>query len=105
MSATLMSMGRQQITTKKAPSKVAVAFEAKRVVTAVYKQLGFRLPFRLAKSLLKDPRIDGLFDEARLLEILGDTCLKLFNDLGPIYGKGAQMALSRLSPDMQRVAD
>ena len=64
-----------------------------------------KLPLRLGRSLAGDAGLDTVFDEARLMDIVGDVLLELFNDWGPLYGKAGQVALSRLSPKWQAMAE
>lgn len=91
-------------TRKKKSSWLSVPLELAAVGRAVLMYSAVSLPARVSKSLLLDPHIDSIFDEARFLDLLGDATLELFDALGPIYGKIGQMGLSRLSPNMQKLA-
>ncbi len=90
---------------KDQPSVLAIPRELTRVGTAWVKHGVFGLPLRLTKSVLSDPSLSGVLDEARLLDHFGETTLRLFDDLGPIYGKAGQMVLSRLSAPLHEIAD
>jgi len=86
-------------------SKLSAPKEIARVGVAWVKHGIFGLPLRYSKAFLRDPQIDGLNSESRILDIFGENAIHLFNDLGPIYGKAGQTILSRLSPAMHEVAD
>jgi ubiquinone biosynthesis protein len=67
----------------------------------------FALPLTL-KQRLKTSH--GLFRKSgatnsRLLDLGGEMFIRFFDDLGPIYGKGGQIFLSRLTPSWHRFAD
>ncbi len=89
---------------KKKSSWLSVPLELAAVGRAMLMYSAVSLPARVSRSLLLDPHIDSIFDEARFLDLLGDATLELFDALGPIYGKMGQIGLSRLSPNMQKVA-
>lgn len=89
---------------KKKSSWLSVPLELAAVGRALVMYSAVSLPARVSKSLLLDPHIDSIFDEARFLDLLGDSTLELFDALGPIYGKMGQIGLSRLSPNMQKLA-
>ena len=82
----------------------AIPRELGRVSTAWLRHgiLGF--PYSMGRSFLSDPSFDGAFSEERFCDLIGEVTGELFDALGPIYGKAGQMALSRLSPRMQKVA-
>ena len=84
---------------------LAIPREITRLTQAWWQYGVFGLPSSLTKSLLKDASLDSVFNEKRLYEIFGDNALRLFDALGPIYGKAGQMALSRMSPSAHAVAD
>lgn len=64
--------------------------------------IGF--PYSFSRSFWEDPSFDGAFSEDRFCELVGAVTADLFDALGPIYGKAGQIALSRLSPRMQKAA-
>lgn len=63
-----------------------------------------RLPLAVGKSLVADPVLENTATRARALEVIGNALLDYINELGPIYGKAGQMALSRLDPRQQELA-
>jgi ubiquinone biosynthesis protein len=64
----------------------------------------FGLPTAVGRALLKDPGLDPPTGDSRLLDLVGETALRFFDALGPIYGKAGQIALSRLSPPLAEIA-
>lgn len=56
-----------------------------------------RFPLALTRSWIKDSGLDPVWNESRLLEIVGDTLLACVNNLGPIYGKCGQIMLTRMN--------
>ena len=86
-------------------SAVAVPREALRVAQAWVRHGVFGLPTRLTMGFFKDPALDGVLSESRFFDAFGENALRMFDDLGPIYGKAGQMLLSRLSPPMQAIAE
>ncbi len=63
-------------------------------------------PITLPLKLLRAGSSKG--EEGRVKEIknaLGDSLLNVFDALGPVYGKAAQVAMSRLTPGMHRFAE
>ncbi len=90
---------------KDQPGVLAIPRELTRVGAACLRHGVLGLPLRLTKSVLSDPSLGGVLDEARLLDLFGDNALSLFDDLGPIYGKAGQMVLSRLSAPLHEIAD
>jgi len=87
------------------PSSLALAREAGRLSLAWWRFGVFGLPLSLLRQLIREPSFDRVLSEERLCDTFGDNALRLFNDLGPIYGKAGQMILSRLSPPLHEVAD
>jgi len=83
----------------------ALIRELGRVSTACVRHGVVDVPLAFGRTVLKGPVLDGPFSEARLIEMVGDAVLALFDDLGPIYGKGGQILLSRLSPRLHERAD
>jgi ubiquinone biosynthesis protein len=77
--------------------------EAGRVGLAWVKHGVIGIPFGVGKAALQGPVVDHPFLGDRFLELLGDRILDLFNDLGPVYGKFAQISLSRLGPGQQEL--
>ena len=59
----------------------------------------------MARAFLSEPALDGVFPESRVLDVFGRRFLRLFDELGPIYGKAGQIALSRLSEPLHDIAD
>ncbi len=80
-------------------------FALAREILFIYKQLlttgAIRLPLGVLRSLVKDPGLDPIWSEKRLLELLGDIVIASLNELGPVYGKFGQIALSRLDEEGQ----
>jgi ubiquinone biosynthesis protein len=86
-------------------SAVAVPREALRLAHAWVRHGVFGMPARLAMSFIREPAFDGPMSESRFFDAFGENALRLFDDLGPIYGKAGQIVLSRLSPPMQAIAE
>lgn len=90
------------------PSNAAFSFaiprELGRVSVAWVRHgiLGF--PYTVGRSFLSDPSFEGVFSEERFCDFVGEVTADLFDDLGPIYGKAGQIALSRLTPRWQKTA-
>jgi ubiquinone biosynthesis protein len=63
------------------------------------------MPLAYGKSVLKDSGFVSVLNEDKFFEIMGRQILTLFNGLGPIYGKAGQVFLSRLSPEMHKIAE
>lgn len=80
-----------------------------REILFVYRELlrsgAVRLPLGLLRSLLKDSSLDPVWTEQRLLEVLGDIVMACVNELGPVYGKLGQMALSRQGEEGQAFSE
>lgn len=80
-------------------------FALGREILFVYKELlrsgAVRLPFGVLRAVLKDSSLDPVWTEKRLLELVGDIVIACLSELGPVYGKLGQMALSRLDEDAQ----
>jgi ubiquinone biosynthesis protein len=79
-----------------------------REISCIYKKLlysgGIALPLRVSKAFLREPGIDPIWSEKRILELVGDVALSCLDSLGPVYGKLGQIALSRLDEDGQELA-
>ena len=83
-------------------------FAIVREIFAIYKSLlveGSRIPWQLSKALIVDSSLDPIWAEKRFLEIVGDLIVDLFNDLGPVYGKAAQVTLSRIGGDARKTVN
>lgn len=63
------------------------------------------VPYELLHALVTEPALDGAFAEARLFDGFGRRVLRMFDQLGPIYGKAGQIALSRLSGPLHDIAE
>lgn len=83
---------------------MAVVKEIAAVIRATTLLAYVRLPLAVGKSLVADSALEGASNPARALEIIGSTLLEYINELGPIYGKAGQIALSRLDPQRQELA-
>ncbi len=98
---------RQALKDKASFPAVGNYFAIARELFAIYKSLvieGSRVPWQLSRALLVGSSLDPLWAEKRFLEIVGDLIVDLFNDLGPVYGKAAQVALSRMGGDAKKTA-
>lgn len=84
---------------------LAIPLELTRVSAAWLKHGVLGLPLTLSRALLTDPALDGPLSESRLFDLFGERALRLFDDLGPIYGKAGQVVLSRLSVPLHEIAD
>lgn len=80
---------------------LAVGREAHRVTNAWIKHAVVGLPWRVFKAALTDPRLETVASDSRMKELVGQAALDLFDALGPVYGKAAQIGMSRLTPDQQ----
>ncbi|MBM4252315.1 MAG: AarF/ABC1/UbiB kinase family protein [Deltaproteobacteria bacterium] len=84
---------------------LAIPRELTRLVSAWWRFGVFGLPTKLTRSLVTDTSFESIFSGKRFYELFGDNALRLFDALGPIYGKAGQIALSRMSPKAHAVAD
>lgn len=64
-----------------------------------------KLPLKLLKSILNDSGLEGLWYRERFLDVVGELILEAFDSLGPVYGKAAQISLSRLGPQLHSMAE
>lgn len=83
----------------------ALSRESVRFWKAFVGETGLLFPQRLLHALLLDTQLLGGMDRERISEIVGATVLSLFNNLGPIYGKVAQTALTRLPQNTHDLMD
>lgn len=84
---------------------LAVPREVTRVTGALIRHGALGFPVEALRSLWERPALDGALSESRLFDLFGDSMLRLFDGLGPIYGKAGQVALSRLSAPLHAMAD
>ncbi len=84
---------------------LAIPKELSRISLAWVRHGLVGFPLTLGRSVLKDPSLDGLMSVNKFFELLGQSSVELLDALGPIYGKAGQMALSRLSPKSQELAE
>lgn len=84
---------------------IAFATEFYRVGSAWLRQGIFGVPYELGRSLLWDVRLDSARNPQRRRELLGHALLKMFDELGPVYGKAGQVLLSRLSGKAMEIAE
>lgn len=84
--------------------RFALPRESLRVMQAFLRHGLLSLPLSTVRTALKEPALDGILSEARLRDLFGKLVLELFDELGPIYGKAGQIALSRLSPTQHELA-
>ena len=91
--------------TKDRPRPLALPREVMRVSGAVFWHTAIGIPVEMARAFLSEPALDGVFPESRVLDVFGRRFLRLFDELGPIYGKAGQIALSRLSEPLHDIAD
>jgi len=82
-----------------------VARELTHVMRATLTDGFIGVPRELVREILTSPSLGGVFDGERLRDAFGRQILELFASLGPIYGKAGQVALSRLSPKLQGMAE
>ncbi|MCX6131031.1 MAG: AarF/UbiB family protein [Proteobacteria bacterium] len=79
-----------------------------REIACVYRNLlystGIRLPIQISRAFLSEPSLDPIWSGHRIRELLGDVVLSCFNQLGPVYGKLGQIALSRMDADSREWA-
>ncbi len=81
-----------------------LATELRRIFLAWLRHGVVGFPFAFGRTVLGTPSLGGALDGERLLDQVGEQALKLFDELGPLYGKAGQMILSRLSPEFQDMA-
>lgn len=86
---------------ERAASPMAFLKELAAVTRATTRLAYVRLPLAVGKSIVADPALDNTATPARALELVGAVLLDYINELGPIYGKAGQIALSRLDPQRQ----
>lgn len=96
---------RLMSTPKERPHPLAIPRELVRVYGAVVWHTAIGMPYEMARSFLTEPALDGAFPESRLFDVLGRRVIRLFDELGPIYGKAGQIALSRLSEPLHEIAE
>lgn len=87
------------------PNPLAIPREMVQVSGAVFWHTAVGMPLEMAQAFLTEPALDGVFPESRFFDALGRRFLRLFDALGPIYGKAGQIALSRLSEPLHEIAD
>ena len=86
------------------PSPLALPRELTRVTGACIKHGAVLLPVAVGQELFSSPMMAWATREERLRDALGERALRLFDDLGPIYGKAGQVLLSRLTPELHAAA-
>ncbi len=91
--------------TKDKQRSFALAREVSRVGVAWLKNGVVGLPVKIGYSAISEPFVDGPLNSERFFEIVGDSLLHLFSDLGPVYGKAGQVMLSQLSGKSLKVAE
>lgn len=82
----------------------AIVKEILQIYKSILKEGTFGASLKISRFFLVDSAIESPFAEKRLLELVGDIVINLFNELGPVYGKAAQIALSRIEGDALEVA-
>ena len=87
------------------PQHFAIAKEVLQINRSLIKEGTVGASRKISKFFLVDSGLESPFAEKRLLELVGDIVLNLFNELGPVYGKAAQIALSRIDGDAQEIVD
>ena len=84
---------------------LAVPQEVAKIVWS-FSSLGlYRIPRKLIETSLGRSLLNPLWRSGDWMGVLGDSWMECFNDLGPVYGKAGQVALSRLSAGGQKWAD
>lgn len=90
------------------PGKPGDYLALAREMIFIHRQLlrsgAFVLPFGIIRAWWKETGLEPVFSEQRLLDLVGDIVLNCLNQLGPVYGKLGQIALSRLDEDQQNWA-
>ena len=87
------------------PQYFALANEFIQIGRSLVAKGGLGASKKLSKFLLVDSALESPFSEKRLLELVGDIILDLFVDLGPVYGKAAQVAMTRMGLENLRYAE
>lgn len=69
----------------------------------IYRGLGFQgliaTPLKISRYFLKDSGLESPWSEKRILDLISDIIMDYVNELGPVYGRAVQIALSRLDSD------
>ena len=95
---------RATLSEERSAHPLAFMKELAAVARATTRLAYVRLPLAVGKSLVADPVLENPASPARALEVVGTALLEYINELGPIYGKAGQIALSRLDPQRQELA-
>jgi ubiquinone biosynthesis protein len=88
-----------------AASKGSDYFALTREIVHVYRQLVLsgvvRFPVGMLRSIVRDSGLDPIWSEKHLFDLVGDIVLSCMDQLGPVYGKIGQVALSRIGDHEQ----
>jgi predicted unusual protein kinase regulating ubiquinone biosynthesis (AarF/ABC1/UbiB family) len=83
----------------------AISKEMQRLSVAWVSYAYLKLPLNFLQALLKDPAFGSILDKEKFKDAFSDATLQLFDQLGPLYGKAGQMALSRMNPTWHKRAE
>ncbi len=83
----------------------AIVKEILQIYKSILKEGTIGASVKISKFFLFDSALESPFAEKRLFELVGDIVINLFNELGPVYGKAAQIALSRIEGDAMELAN
>ena len=90
---------------QKVKGALSIPTEMYRLVMA-FTSLGvYRLPRNLISATVSSSSLTPMWRAENWLHVLGDSWLECFDDLGPVYGKAGQVALSRLDVKGQAWAE
>ncbi|SMF71183.1 ABC1 kinase family protein [Pseudobacteriovorax antillogorgiicola] len=95
---------RERFTTPLA-QHFAIANELLKIYKGLIKQGTIGTSIKISKFFLVDSGLEAPWSEKRLMDLFGDIVLDCFNELGPVYGKAAQIALSRAEGEARNMAE
>ena len=84
---------------------LAIANEMFQIYKSIMKPSLFKGPIKFSRHLFKEPSLESPFSENRLVDLFSDIVLDCFNELGPVYGKAAQIILSRIDGEGREVVN
>lgn len=84
---------------------LSIARELVAVYTGLIKQGTIGTSIKISKYFLLEPGLESVWASDRLGALFGDIVLSCFNELGPVYGKAAQIALSRADGEIARACE
>ncbi|MEZ4743645.1 MAG: AarF/ABC1/UbiB kinase family protein [Bdellovibrionota bacterium] len=83
----------------------SLLIESSRISSAWFKHAVVGLPLNIGRSFISSSRLEHLAYKEQFKDLISDSILNLFDDLGPVYGKMGQIYLSRLPNNAQEIAE